>query len=405
MPNIKRMMMTDEIVDALTKPGTYNDGEGLTLRVSKTGRKNWVQRVTIDGKPRNIGLGSHPAVGLAEARERTKENLSAIRQGRDPIRERRAAMERAKMRDPEPTFQEASAIVIKYLTLTWRSPNSAKEWESSLSNHVFPVLGGKLLSEITTSDVTEVLTPIWLEKEETARRVFQRMARIFDFAVAHEWRPNNPVGNHILRALPKQNHRRDHYPALNYHEAPNALASVRNSSADQITKLAFEFLVLCAARSGEVCSAHWSEIDPENRVWRMPATKTKTHMERSVPLSDRAVDILTEARALTGGEGLVFPTMRSIQAGEPKRLSNTAFAVLMKRLAIPGVPHGMRASFRDWAAEQQDGSDLAAESSLGFSQVGRWEHSPHKFVTLEDRRKLLQNWATFLETGESPTFR
>ena len=405
MANVKHAMMTEEMVEELTKPGTYGDGDGLTLRVSKTWRKHWVLRVTISGRPRNIGLGSYPAVGLAEARERAKENLAAIRQGQDPVRERRAAMEQANPQASVPTFRVASATVIEYLTPTWRTPDSAKQWERSLSNHILPVLGDKLLSEITPSDITKVLTPIWLEKEETARRVLQRMARIFDFAVEQDWRQDNPAGKHILRSLPKQNRQRQHYPALNYHEVPNALATVRDSSADQITKLAIEFMVLCAARSGEVCSAHWSEIDIANGVWKMPATKTKTLKEHLVPLSDPAVEIITEARALTGGEGLVFPSMRSIQRGEPKRLSNTAFAVLMKRLEIPGVPHGMRHSFRNWAWEQQDGSDLAADCSLGLPIVGMREQSLTRFVPLEDQRRLLQNWATFLKTGESPSFK
>ena len=402
MPNIKHKMLTHEKVNSLAIPGTYSDGGGLTLRVSNSGRKHWVHRVTIDGIQRNIGLGSYPAVVLAEAREKAQENLTAIRQGRDPIKEKRSEMEQIKM---QASFREVSEALIESLRPTWRTPDSAQQWESSLSNHVFPVIGDKLVSEINANDVKEVLTPIWIEKEETARRVLQRMAKVFDYAIVKGWRQDNPAGKHVLHSLPEQLHRKEHHPSLPYPEVPNAVAAVRGSSADPITKLAFEFMVLTASRSGEVRLADWSEIDLANRVWTIAASRMKMQRIHRVPLSDRAVAILTEVRTHTNGSCLVFPSMRSISSGDPKPLSNTAFAVLQKRLEIAGVPHGFRASFMNWTMENQGHSSIRlAEIALGHTEVPEIRRAFDWSDLLEVRRGLMQNWAHFVRTGESLPF-
>ena len=402
MANIKHKKLTHVMVKLLTKPGTYNDGEGLTIRASGSGHKHWVQRVTIDGRQRNIGLGSYPAVVLAEAREKAQENRTAIRQGRDPIKEKRAEMEQIKM---QASFREVSEALIESLRPTWRTPDSATQWERSLSNHVFPVIGDKRVSEINTNDVTTVLMPIWLEKEETARRVLQRMAKVFDHAIKMGWRQDNPAGKHVLHSLPEQPHRKEHHPTVPFPEVPNAVATVRDSSADPITKLAFEFMVLTASRSGEVRSADWSEFDLANRVWTIPASRMKTQRTHRVPLSDRAVAILTEVRPHTNGEGLVFPSMRSISSGEPKPLSNTAFAVLQKRLEIAGVPHGFRTSFVNWTIESQGPSSIRpAEIALGHTEVPELRRAFDWSDLLETRRGLMQNWAHFVITGESLPF-
>ena len=402
MPNVKHRMLTHEKVNSLAKPGTYSDGGGLTLRVSNSGRKHWVHRVTIDGTPRNAGLGSYPAVGLSEARERAQENRTAIRQGRDPIKEKRSEMEQIKM---QASFREVSEALIESLRPTWRTPDSAKQWESSLSSHVFPVIGDKRVSEINTNDVTKVLMPIWMEKEETARRVLQRMAKVFDYAIVKGWRQDNPAGKHVLHSLPEQLHRKEHHPTLPFPEVPNAVATVRDSSADPITKLAFEFMVLTASRPGEVRSADWSEFDLANRVWTIPASRMKTQRTHRVPLSDRAVAILTEVRPHTNGEGLVFPSMRSISNGEPKPLSNTAFAVLQKRLEIAGVPHGFRTSFVNWTIESQGPSSIRpAEIALGHTEASEIREAFGWSDLLEVRRGLMQSWAHFVGTGESLPF-
>ena len=403
MANVRHNLLSATKVKTLTTPGTYTDGATLTLRVSKTGNRRWVQRITIDGKQRNMGLGGYPTVGLAEARERAQENAKAIRQGRDPIKEKRAARERLEDQDCIPTFREAAATVIEIYRPTWKSGKAAKQWEGSLNKHVFPVMGDKRISEITTAHVTNVLEPIWTKHEDVSRKLFQRMAAIFRHAVSKGWRTDNPADERATNGLPKRRRRRNHFPALPYKEVPAALATIRDSNADLNTKLAFEFMVLTAARSGEVRLAQWEEFDLENRVRTVPVSLMKMEREHNIPLSDRAVDILEQARTLTNGE-LVFPTKRSIQKDDPRPFSDMAFSVLMKRLGIPAVPHGFRSSFKDWASERQQGSDIPSELALAHFPEDKIKGAYARSDLLETRRGLMQNWDHFLRTGESLPF-
>ena len=406
MASARHRMLTEHVVGAMTKAGTYNDGEGLTLRVSETGHKQWVMRAPINGRQRNIGLGTYPSVGPEEARERAQEIRKAIRQGRDPIRERRVAREQAKEQQLIPTFREASASFIESMTPTWRTLNSRRHWESSLSNHVCPAIGDKPMNEVTSGDVVNVLAPIWLEKEETAKRVLQRIERIFDHAIIMGWRQDNPAGKHIKLALPRQVHRRERHAVLPYQEIPNAVAAIRDSSSDRTTKLAFEFMVLCVAGSRETRSAEWNDISLDNRVWTIPAFKAKTDGKHRIPLSDRAVDVLTGARDLTNGDGLVFPSIRSIQAGEPNPLSDSAFSTLWRRMELPGVPHGIRSSFMTWALYEHGHQRIVMESALGHTRnIGTldsltiWSASHAEAI-----RRLLQAWGHYVTTGENLPF-
>ena len=174
MPATKQQALNAAAIRTLKRPGDYSDGNGLTLRVDTNGNRRWFQRVRMNGKRRNVGLGGYPAVGLKEARETALANLQAIRQGIDPIDEKRQAREDA-MRPPVPTFQRAAEQVIELRRSTWSSDRHAKQWTESLTNHAYPLIGHKPVDEITTADTLAVLTPIWVEKAETATRVRQRM--------------------------------------------------------------------------------------------------------------------------------------------------------------------------------------------------------------------------------------
>ena len=403
MANTKHNLLTATKVRTLTTPGTYTDGDTLTLRVSKTLNKRWVQRITIYGRQRNIGLGAYPAVGLAEARTKAQENARAIRQGRDPIKEKRSARERLEEQDCIPAFREAAAAVIEIYRPTWKSDKTAKQWDGSLNKHVFPAMGDKRISEITTAHVTSILEPIWTKHEDVSRKLFQRMAIIFRHAISKGWRTDNPADERATNGLPKRRRRRNHFPALPYEEVPAALATIRDSDADLNTKLAFEFMVLTAARSGEVRRAQWDEIDLEKRVRTVPDSLMKMDKEHKIPLSDRAVEILEQARTLTNGE-LVFPTKRSIQKDDPRPFSDMAFSMLMKRLGFAAVPHGFRSSFKDWTRERQQGSDIPSELALAHFPEDKVKGAYARSDLLETRRRLMQNWDHFLRTGESLPF-
>ena len=197
------------------------------------------------------------------------------------------------------------------------------------------------MDEVTTADVLAVLTPIWMAIPETSTRVKQRMAKMFDYAIANGWRPDNPANGVLDAVLPRKARLKEHHPALPYAEVPAALAAVRESTADPATRLSFEFLVLTAARAGEVREAYWSEIDWENAMWTVPGARMKARREHRVPLADRAMAVLAEAWPMGDGIGPIFPSKRS---GKP--LSDMAFSTMLKRLGVEAVPHGFRSEFQ-----------------------------------------------------------
>ena len=343
MANVKRNLLTPPRLRHLTEPGTYVDGGGLTLRIHPSGGRNWVLRLTVDGKRRNVGLGGFPEIRLAEARMLAQEMREAVRAGQDPIVERKAlAAGRAAAPSPPaiPTFADVAERVIELRGPTWTSERHATQWRESLRIHAMPTLGHKQIDAITTADVLSVLVPIWHEKAETATRLRQRMSTIFDYATAVGWRADNPANGGVRAALPRRPRRKRHHPALPYAEVPAALAAVAECAAREVTKLAFTFLVLTAARAGEVRGATWDEIDLEFATWTVPSARMKARREHRAPLSPQALYVLAKARALGNGKGLVFPSNR--RGGG---LSNMAFAMLMRRCGLDAVPHGMRTSF------------------------------------------------------------
>ena len=389
----KQQTLSAMTVRAVTRPGMYADGNGLNLKVEPSGGKRWVQRVTIGGKRRNTGLGGYPAVSLAEARDLAAENQRLIRQGRDPLAERRQAVEELR-RPPVPTFAQAAEQVIEMRRPTWSNPKHASQWTNTLRTYAHPVIGRKFVDEVTTGDVLAILTPIWTTKPETASRVRQRLETVFDWTIAQEWRADNPAGKGILRALPRISRLKGHHTALPYSEVPGALRLVRESTADLVTRLSFEFLVLTAARSGEVRLAAWTEIDLESATWTVPAERMKARREHRVPLSARCLEILSQAEGLdTQESGLVFPAARG-----GKALSDMAYTVLLRRLGIPAVPHGFRSSFKDWCMEARDpdATWFPSEAALAHNLGNSTEQAYARTDLLEARRPLMEEWAQFL---------
>ena len=182
----------------------------------------------------------------------------------------------------------------------WRAGKTSKQWRASLRDHVLPHLGGKSVDQVTTADVMTTLLPIWTRKHAMARTVRQRIGTVMRWAIAQGYRSDNPAGDAITAALPKRPTLVQHRPALPHGEVAAAIATVHRSDAWIGTKLAFEFLVLTAARSGEVRLATWDEIDLVAPVWTIPATRMKAQREHRVPLCRRAVEVLREAEQLRG---------------------------------------------------------------------------------------------------------
>lgn len=393
----KRDALSAILVRTVKEVGTYSDGNGLNLRVEKSGSKHWIQRVTIHGKRRNLGLGSYPSVSLADARKAAWTNATMISEGRDPIAEKRDEKATQK-RPPTPTFAKASEIVIDMRRPTWSNAKHAAQWSSTLSTHAFPKIGSELVTDISPADVLAVLTPIWTELPETASRVRQRMETVLDWAIVQGYRIDNPASRSITKVLPKMPRTKQHHPALHYSDVPAALGTVRRSAADTVTKLAFEFLVLTAARSGEVRLATWDEIKWRERRWKVPAERMKARREHEVPLSSRSIEVLRQAEKLAhGGTELVFPGLR----GKP--LSDMVFTGMLRRLEIPAVAHGFRSSFKDWGTEIARAGWEVGETALAHNLGDSTQQAYSRTDLFELRRRLMEQWSEFVLFGNKQT--
>ena len=394
MPRIKIQALTAGWVKRATKPGAYSDGYGLTLRIDARGNKRWVQRLTIHGRQRNLGLGSWPSVSLDEAREMALANWREAKDGRDPIAEKRMARVNAEMPSLH-TFKDVARRVLALRRPTWSSEKHAAQWESSLATYVFPVIGRALVDAITTTDVLAILEPIWNAKPETATRVRQRMEVVFDYAIASGWRGDNPALA-VSKVLPRRRGKKEHHPAMPYGKLPAFIPAFRASTADTLTKLGLEFLILTAARTGEVRFMDWGEVDTETATWTVPASRMKARREHRVPLSRRAMTVLEEARSLGTGSGLVFPSRKAAP------LSNMAFAMLLRRLNVgDAVPHGFRSTFKDWTLEQTSFPWAVVETALAHTLGSATESAYARSDLFDRRRELMETWAKHCERGGS----
>ena len=289
----------------MKRPGRYGDGRGgfglsLLVKPTTTGRlsKTWSQRLRIHGHPVNVGLGAYPVVTLAEAREKALKNRRTVARGRDP---RLGGI---------PTFAEAVETVIAIHRPSWRSGSKYEaQWRGTLRRYAVPRFGDKRVNEITTADVMGALLvdDFWNRKRVTARVVRQRIGAVMKWAVAQGYRQDNPAGDAISAALPKNGVRVRHQRALPHGEVAAALDRVRASDALPSTKLALELLVLTACRSGEVRRARWPEFDLGEAIWTIPEDRTKSGRVHRVPLSSGALKVLDQAKALGTGTAWSFP--------------------------------------------------------------------------------------------------
>ena len=376
--------LTAAFVARVKTPGRYGDGGrgglGLYLRVHrmKSGRisKSWGQRIRVGGRPTNLGLGSYPVVTLKDARERALENRRAVHWGRDP---RDAGV---------PTFENAVEKVIEIHSPTWKNPSRmGKQWRQTLRDYAYPRIGRKRVGEVATADVLAILKPIWSSKPATARAVRNRIATVMRWAVAKGYRSDNPAGDAIAAALPRNGNATKHHKALPHGELPAALARVRSSETPAGVRLALEFMVLTATRSSEVRGAAWAEI--EHDVWTIPASRMKAKREHRIPLSARALEILEEARRLHDDGGLVF---RGVKGGG---IHTSMFGKLLGQLGIGGTAHGMRSSFRDWCSETSVAREVA-EAALAHKVRNRVEAAYARSDLLDRRRAVMEAWAEYV---------
>ena len=380
--------LTAVFVRNVTRVGRYCDGNGLYLQVHPTGSRNWIQRIIIRGRRRELGLGGFPLVSLKEARATAFTNRKLAREGGDPLAARRRA-------NGVPTFEAAAEKVWKDKHPGWRNPRHAQEWMSTLRRFAFPHIGHLRVSDVSGADVLDTLQRIWHERPETARRVRRRIGAVLEWAVAMELRPDNPC-DRVAAVLGPQQDAVQHMRALPHGDVAAAIEAMWASGATPAVKLGFEFLVLTAARSGEVRGARWTEIDLPAGVWTLPATRMKSNREHRVSLCGRADEILQAARTLGDGRS---PFVFASQDGKP--FSITRLPRLMHQLEIRAVPHGFRSSFRDWAAEETDHPREVVEAALAHAVGNRTEAAYARSDLFERRRRLMDEWAEYLNQRRS----
>lgn len=372
-------------VKAAKRPGRFGDGDGLFLVVGTTGSKSWVCRVQKHGRRRDIGLGSASKVTLSVARDRAREVRTWVELGLDPVFEKRKA-------GGIPTFREATAKVYAANRKTWRNEKHEGQWLRTLEAFAFPIIGDIRVSEITGPMIRNVLAEIWLTKPETARRVRQRIGAVLDWAFASGYRETEAPMRSITKGLPRQPKKDGHFAAMPY--ADVAAFMVRLRERESFSRLALQFAILTAARSGEVRGAAWSEIDIENALWTIPKERMKAQREHVVPLSRPALRIIERCSQLRTREcPLIFPGMKG-----DKPLSDMTLTKLLREMKQPYTAHGFRSAFRDWASEETDVQGEVAEAALAHMVRDKTEAAYRRGSLLEKRRKLMDDWSIYCTT-------
>ena len=382
--------LTATFVRQSPKPGRYGDGNGLYLIVDPSGASRWVLRVQADGKRRDIGLGGTSYVTLADARDLAHEIRRKAKSGHDPVAARRAE------RDGMPTFKTMAESTHKARLGTWRNGKHTAQWLATLEAHAFPTLGALPVNRVESGNVLKVLLPIWTEKPETARRVLQRIGNVLDHATAAGHRSGENPCRMASIGLPKQGHTVKHFAALPYADLPGFIAKLHAAeNSSETIRVALEFLILTAARSGEVRGAPRDEFDIKGKLWTIPAQRMKAEREHVVPLSPRAVEIVQRAIELQPDGHLLFPTSRA----KDRELSDMVFTMAIRRLKVDATAHGFRSTFRDWVSEETDFPGEVAEMALAHAIGSKVEKAYRRGKLLEKRRELMNGWAAFALRG------
>ena len=339
-----------------------------------------------------MGLGPYPEVTLAEARELALEARRLLRRGIDPIddRKRRRKVETLAAAGGI-MFAEAARRYVADHRDEWRNAKHAAQWAATLENYAVPVLGPLDVRSITPANVVDVLRPLWGEKQETASRLRGRIERVLDWCGTMGYRSGeNPARwkANLDHLLPKRSKGRSvrHHPALPWGELPvfmQRLRGVRGMGA-----LALEFVILTAARSGEVRGAAWAEIDLDAAVWTIPSQRMKGGREHRVPLSADALALLRALPRLDGSPWVFF-------APRGGMLSDMTVSAVCRRMGVEAVPHGFRSTFRDWAAEATNHPREVAEQALPHVNADKVEAAYRRSDLFERRRALMEEWARF----------
>lgn len=374
------------------KPGTYIDGKGLMLLVRQTSAdpkaepsKRWILRIQVDGKRRDIGLGSAGDVTLGEARDAADAMRKAFKRGEDPLEARRRAKE------PPPTFREAAKAVHKEHAPTWRNQKHAAQWLKSLETYAFGQLGDLPVDQIDGPLIRDTLAGFWLTAPETARRVMQRIGTVLDYCHAKGWREAETPMRAVRAGLPKQPKQSGHFEAMPWQDVPGLFAGMEDTlKTGEPTRLLLEFTILTATRSGESRGARWCEIDRKAKAWNIPAERMKAKKAHRVPLCDRALEILErmqELRTSAKDDALIFEGRK---IGAP--VSDMTMRQALRRAGLDCDVHGFRSSFKDWSQEATSFPPALAERALAHTIKDKVERAYARSDLFERRRELMAAW-------------
>ena len=374
-------------------PGFYRADVSLYLKVTQAGGKFWIQRLVINGKRKDIGLGGYPVVSFDDAKAEALENRQRLREGIDPLAEKNKAR--------TPTFREAAEKTFQANKTRWRSEKTAANWTRGMIRYAFPVIGNMRVDQIGREQVLRILNGIWKDKPEAARKLRQRIRTVFSWCHAHGFIEHNPAGEMIDGGLQRMPAIKANFRSLPYKEVAGALETVEVTDASLAVKLCFRFLVLTAARSGEARGATWAEIDLPSKEWRIPASRMKSQNEHRVPLSDAALAVLHQAKALRDDSDLVFPSPQKPGA----QLSNMTLTKILRTtgLADKATTHGFRASIRSFGADLGIPREVC-ELTLAHKIPG--VEGAYFRSDLYQRRKLfMTQWADYITGTEKATVR
>jgi integrase len=384
--------LTALAISKIVKTGRYAVGDGAYLQVTGDTGRSWIFRYRDrrNGKPRHMGMGPCDLVTLAEAREKARTYRKLLLDGLDPLENKAAARQRAALEAARArTFKDCAEQFIAAHRSSWRNKEHGRQWTATLQQYAFPVLGEMSVADVDTATVLKVIEPIWEKKTQTASRVRNRIELILDWATVRNYREgDNPARwrGHLDKLLPKPSKLRKvrHHPALPYVDLPAVMAALRQQEG--VPARALEFLVLTAARTGEAVGARWDEI--KEGVWTIPAGRMKGEREHRVPLSERALAILEGLPR--GDSGFVFPSKNGKQL----------YDKILQRETLPSIctgatVHGLRSTFRDWAAETTAYPGDVVEAALAHSIESKVEAAYRRGDLFEKRRQLMTDWAAY----------
>jgi integrase len=414
--NPKPKITSAKMLERLTEPGRYPDSQvpGLGLQVTSATRRSWVLRFQMAKKPRHLGLGPFPEVGLSVARQKAREAREKIREGIDPIAERadRRAAHADATQKKIVTFKEAAERFYAAKSGEWKTEQQRRTFLSTMRDYVYPIIGNMDVAAVDLQAILRVLSPIWETKPTVANLLRIRLEKILTHAQVSGYRTgDNPArwNGNLAVILPAHGKIRTvkHHAAMPYKAVPAFMARLREQEG--VAAAALEFLILTGARVAEVCGLTWGEIDREEGVWTVPAHRMKAGRIHVVPLSNAAMAVLEKVAPLSPRREGDAPVFAGRKAGQGI-IPHTVATFLRDTMGVTkeeATRHGFRSSLKDWAGDETDFHDEISEITLAHKVGDATRNTYRRSPALQKRRALLEQWARYCggETGDVIQFR